>query len=323
MRSWFLLLCLASCHPIWLMAQFEPHFTQQVYHRYLGNPAYAGSTSNVEFSLLHRSQYVGLSQTPIASQAFNVNAPIKKISSGVGLTLVNDFIGFQRATYVQAEYCYRKAFKWGQLSAGLGVGVIQVGLEGDKLRTPGGEYLNGPNHNDGILPSVQSSGIAPDFSAGIYINNNDYFAGVSLQHIAFTKATLSQTVNPAKVLFTRVLQVSGGYTFKAHKKLKVTPALHLYSDFVNVQTNFSTTFIIINNILTGVAFRGHSPKSVDAFSLMAGFTYKGLRLVYSYDIGVSYLRQFNGGSHEIGVSYSFPLKVKEVKGYFYHNPRYN
>src|SRR3954471_15864903 len=91
-------------------AQSEPQFTQYMYNRYLFNPAYAGSLDALEVSVLHRSQYVGLAERGIATQALNFNSPLDKISSGIGITVINDMIGFQRSTYVALNYDYRKRF---------------------------------------------------------------------------------------------------------------------------------------------------------------------------------------------------------------------
>ncbi|MDB5284838.1 MAG: hypothetical protein JWO06_3913, partial [Bacteroidota bacterium] len=66
-------------------AQSEPQFTQYMYNKYLFNPAYAGSQDGFEFGLLHRSQYVGLSEPMISTQGFDFNIPLNSISSGIGL----------------------------------------------------------------------------------------------------------------------------------------------------------------------------------------------------------------------------------------------
>ena len=304
-------------------AQSEPQFTQHMFHRYLFNPAYAGSVDALEVSALHRSQYVDLSNRFIASQGFNINIPVYLISSGVGVTVMNDFIGYQRSTYVALNYDYRKNFKWGKMGIGIGAGLIQTSIAGDKLRTPEGDYSTGVNHNDNLVPQTLQNGIAPDFSFGIYFNNQKYYAGASINHIALSSASIKTNSGKTKLNFSRNLFFTGGYDFTITPKLRLMPSAIIKTDLKKVQVDFSATFTIIQNIITGISFRGYSKKTIDALGLMLGFNYKGFQLIYSYDANLSYLNHFNSGSHEIGLSYQYLLKKKESRGYLYHNPRYN
>ncbi len=307
-----------------IRSQAEPQFTQHMYNRYLFNPAYAGSEDVVELSLLHRSQYVSLASRFIASEAFNFNMPIYAASSGIGLTISNDLIGYQRSTYISLNYDYRKKFKWGNLAVGLGGGIIQTAIDGTKLRAPDGDYNNGQlNHNDAVLPSTLQNGIAPDFSVGLYFNNTKYFAGVALNHIVLSSATIYTGSRKSKVSFARTIFFSGGYNFTVSKKLQIEPTALIKSDLKKVQADASLNFTIINNIITGISFRGYTKKTIDALALILGVRYKGFQLVYSYDANLSYLSKFNTGSHELSLSYRYSLKKKEAKGYYYYNPRFN
>ena len=306
-----------------VQAQLEPQFTQYMYNRYLVNPAFSGSDDALNFSLLHRSQYVSLANRAIASQAFNFSMPLSAIRSGIGLTFVNDLIGFQRATYIAFNYNYRHTFKWGKMGIGLGAGIIQTSIDGAKLRTPEGDYTGGVNHNDNILPYNLSQGIAPDLSFGLYFNNDKFYAGAALNHIAISKAKLNDATVASALFFTQNLLVSGGYDFKVNSRFSIMPSALIKTDFVKVQAELSATMTVYRNILSGISFRGYNQKSVDALALFFGFKIKGVQLIYSYDANLSYLTKFNTGSHEVSFSYRYPLVAKEKKGYFYHNPRFN
>src|ERR1700722_7755685 len=98
--------------------QTEPQYTQYMYNKYLFNPAYAGSADGVDLSALYRNQFVGLTTRPISTEGFNANAPITSASSGIGITAINDNIGYQRSTYVALNYDYRKNFAWGKMGIG-------------------------------------------------------------------------------------------------------------------------------------------------------------------------------------------------------------
>lgn len=307
---------------IW--SQSEPQFTQHMYNRYLFNPAYAGSEDAIEFSLLHRSQYVSLASRFIASEAFNFNMPIYAASSGIGLTVVNDFIGYQRSTSLSLNYDYRKKFKWGNLALGLGGGIIQTSLDGTKLKAPDGDYNNGQfNHNDDVLPATLQKGIAPDFSFGLYFNNEKYYAGAAINHVALSSASIRSANTKSKVRFTRNIFFTGGYDFTISKKLQIEPSAIIKTDLKKVQADVSVNFTIINNIITGISFRGYTKKTIDALAFNLGVRYKGFQLVYSYDANLSYLSKFNTGSHELSLNYRYSLKKKEAKGHYYYNPRFN
>ena len=306
-----------------LRAQTEPQYTQYMYNRYLMNPAYAGSEDAIEVALLHRSQYVALASRFIATQGFNFNMPIYAASSGIGLTVVNDLIGYQRSTYIALNYDYRKKFKWGNMGIGIGAGIIQTGLAGDKLRAPDGDYNGGVNHNDDYLPNSLQQGIAPDLSFGIYFNNERYYASAAMNHIVLSSAKINGTAAGLKLNYARTLMFSGGYDFSIGKKLRLMPSAMIKTDLKKVQVDVAATFTIINNIIAGVSFRGYTKKAVDALGLILGVRYKGFQLVYSYDANVSYLTSFNTGSHEISLRYRHPLGKRVSKGYFYHNPRFN
>lgn len=318
------LFSLCCMYVVCVSAQTEPQFTQYMYNRYLFNPAYSGSLNGFEVSLLHRSQYVSLADRMIATQGFNFNIPVAAISSGLGITAINDFIGYQRSTYISLDYNYRKDFNWGKMGIGIGAGLIQTSLDGAKLRAPDGEYSGSTvNHNDDLLPNTLQNGLAPDLSAGIYFNNDQYFAGASLNHIALSAAKMHTAVSTTDINFARNLVFMGGYDFRVSKKLSIMPSAFVKTDLKQVQVDISGTFTIIDNILTGISFRGYNKKAIDALGLIFGFRYKGFQLVYSYDANLSYLTKFNTGSHEISVSYRYGLKRKESKGYPYHNPRFD
>ena len=295
-----------------------------MFNRYLFNPAYAGHDDALELSAIHRSQYVALANRFIATQGVNINLPVYAISSGIGITAINDLIGFQRSTYVALNYDYRKTFKWGKMGIGIGAGIIQTSIDGDKLRAPDGNYNGGVNHNDNLLPNNLQQGVAPDLSFGIYFNNDQYFAGASINHIALSSAAIKgENGANMKLNFSRDLFFTGGYDVKLSSKFSLMPSAIIKTDLKMVQMDLSLTGTIINNIITGISFRGYTKNTIDALAIVLGFKYKGVQLVYSYDANLSYLTHFNSGSHEIGLSYRYPFKKKVSRGYFYHNPRFN
>ena len=306
--------------------QSEPQYSHYMYHRQLVNPAYVGSMDAVEFDLLYRTQYVGLSDRVTSTQYMGFNMPLAAISSGVGLSVTNDMIGYLRTTAVNVNYDYRKKLGFGSLGLGIGLGIIQTGLQGGSLLTPDGGI--GGTQRDPVVPQSSVGIITPDFSVGVYLSNGDkYFAGVALDHIysvakfSFTNS-ISQKLQNSQINYTRNLLLTGGYEFQISKHWAVMPSALIKTDLREAQIDISATMRVYDNIMTGIALRGYSARSLDAAILYAGFRVKSLRIMYSYDINTSYLKGFNTGSHEISLRVDLKMKNKVKTGYFYHNPRY-
>jgi len=314
-----LLIFVLLCGVLRVAAQQEPQFTQYMYNKGMVNPAYAGSNDALEIQALFRSQYVGQSAKAISSQYLGFNMPIYRINSGIGLSVINDFAGLQRSTYVSVQYNYRKQFKWGKLSAGIGAGLIQTGLQGDDLRSPDGNYDGGTNHNDDNLPASTMQAMAADVSAGLFLNNDNWFAGVSGNHLVPATARFDKA---SKFYFAQTVTFSGGYTFNINKKFAMMPSANVKTDFKKVQADIALNLTAFRNFLTGIAFRGYDGNSLDALAIFAGFTIKGVRVVYSYDANLSGLRKFNSGSHEVSAAYILPLKRRVDQGFYYYNPRF-
>jgi type IX secretion system PorP/SprF family membrane protein len=308
------LLCLVARQQSY--GQSEPQYSQYMYNRLLFNPAYSGSRDVAEFNGLYRTQYVGLSERASSTEYLGFNMPLFKISSGIGLTATNDMIGYLRTTNVKVDYSYHKKLRIGSLGIGVGVGFTQTGLLGSLLRTPSGGP-GGVDRSDPSVPAGNVNGISPDFSAGIYLNNDRYFLGVALDHIYSITALQNTQVN-----YTRDLLFMGGYDIQAAKYFSIMPSVLVKTDFTEVQTDLSFTMKIHNNILTGIALRGYDLSSLDAVIFYAGVQIKAFRFVYSYDVNTSYLNGFNTGSHEISLAYDLRLLKKTKTGYFYHNSRF-
>src|SRR5665213_3434039 len=103
------------------------------------------------------------------------------------------------------------------------------------LRTPTGIYTNGGvDHNDPIVPAGLANGIAPDFSAGLYLSNDRYFAGIELDHI-YSVTKLQNT----HIDYSRDLLIIGGYDILAGKHFSIMPSVLIKTDLREVQTDLS------------------------------------------------------------------------------------
>lgn len=303
-------------------AQLYPQFTNFAHNRHALNPAVAGSEEYIDLVALYRAQWVGIEGAP-STQNFSGHMPLYRIKSGVGLMVLNDMLGAQRTTTIQATYAYRFKFRFGNLAAGLGVGFFQKSIDGAKLRSPDGIYNGSIDHQDRFIPDQLVSGLAPDLSAGLYFNNKKVYAGVSLNNLLGSKVSVNGQGASSEVRTPRSMNFIGGYTFALNRNLNLQPNVLVQTDFATFQTGINLILYYKDNIHGGLAFRGSTGDNIDGFSALFGLRLvKQLHLGYSYDFSLSKLNQVNSGSHEVFARYTINIKDGSKPGKIIYNPRF-
>jgi type IX secretion system PorP/SprF family membrane protein len=307
---------------LWAQAQLYPQFTNFAHNRHVLNPAVAGSEDYVDIMALYRAQWVGIEGAP-SSQTLSAHAPLYRINSGVGLMVMNDLLGAQRTTTIHATYAYRFKFRFGNLAAGVGVGMFQKAIDGTKLRSPEGDYTGGINHQDNFIPGQMVSGLGPDLSGGIYFNNKKIYAGVSVNNLLGSKVTVDGQGASAEIRMPRSLNVSAGYMIELNRNLNLQPNVLVQTDFNTFQTSANLILYFKDNIHGGLAFRGSTANNIDGFSALFGVRLvKQLHVGYSYDFSLSKLNQVNTGSHEVFARYIINIKDGSKPGKIIYNPRF-
>lgn len=108
-------------------AQLNPLATQYFNNRYLGNPAYAGSTAGLSLNMNYRRQWTNIPGSP-QLQNLALDYGLKK--AGIGLNINLDKAGLQRQTRVVGSYAYHLPLnKAGhRLSFGVSLGFMDQRL---------------------------------------------------------------------------------------------------------------------------------------------------------------------------------------------------
>lgn len=304
-------------------AQQWVEFTQQNHYNLFLNAASAGYDSNISATLAHRSQYTFLTKRAIASQFASFSMPIFKKNYGVGLRIVNDFIGYQRYTLVDLNGAYHLQLNKSRLSFGVGVGIVNLSLNGAELRAAGGQYQNEAIvHNDEVLPDVNVGGVSPTFSFGIIYEYENFEFGAAAQNINSPNISLIKSNSATKIDIDRTINVHASYVIRL-TNVNIKPMVNYNTDFIKHQLQFGIN-TEINNIYFGLAFRGYSGQNNDAVMGEIGLKIKEkFRIGYSYDYNVSFLNKSNFGSHEISINYTVPRVFKSKnKGNVLFNPRF-
>ncbi|MGB1247610.1 MAG: PorP/SprF family type IX secretion system membrane protein [Chitinophagales bacterium] len=317
------LLILLYLLPFTLFAQQWVQFSQQDKYSLYLNPAMSGYDSQLSATLAHRSQYVGLANKSIATQYLDFSTPIGSEKVGAGIRVVNDIIGFQRFTTIELNGAYHLAMGKSKLSFGLGLGFANLSVDGTKLRAVDGNYQNGQLiHNDESIPNEKIGGLNFTSAFGVHYSIADFSAGIAIQNINSPKISLSLSEYETNVYIGRTINMYGGYVIEV-QKMKVTPFVSYKTDFVEHQAAMKV-MLAVNKIDLSVGYRGFTANSQDAVMGEFGFKIKQkVRVGYSYDYNLSFLNDFNSGSHELSIKYIMPMQFSTRKqGNTWYNPRF-
>jgi len=305
-------------------AQQNPQYTQYMFSQLSYNPAYAGSKTGINLEGLLRAQWVGIEGAPL-SQSLGIHLPVPYLKSGIGLSINNDLLGAYRYTNVYLNYAYRlKVGNLSTLALGINIGGLQQGLQGDKLVTPTGDYNDGVSHNDVLLNEVKpQSSIAPDAGLGIQLETQQFFISISALHLLEPTLSFQNSTDEVQITQKRHFYAHLAYKFALTNNIYVNPSVLLKSDLNRHQVEATALFNYNENIHFGVGFRGYEPNSFDAVSLIAGMKISPvLMLSYAYDLGISGLRNYQSGSHELVIHYNLNNVLPTQKGKTRYNPRY-
>lgn len=304
-------------------AQQVTQYSMYMLNPYSVNPAIAGTEKTMQANAGYRTQWVGIVGNPKTMFA-NVALPLSIIGSGVGISFQNESIGARTGLMAKASYSYIKKMGDAQISFGVAAGIVQGALDGNKLRTPDGDYTQGtPDHRDNLLSLATIRGIVPTFDAGIFYKSEKIEGGISVVNVSEPKLKLDGAKTVDALLKRGYLALLMGH-FDLFSNITVHPSVLVKSDATQTQIDFSTFFKYDDNIFLGASFRGYNKNSVDAVAILGGLKLNPkLTLAYSYDLGLSDLKNVTQGSHEIMLQYNLGKEFGKGKlPPIIYNPRF-
>ncbi|WP_425433045.1 PorP/SprF family type IX secretion system membrane protein [Flavobacterium album] len=283
-----------------LHAQQDPQYTQYMYNTLTVNPAYTGSTGNLEATLQHRTQWVGIDGAP-QTQAFSIHSPMFDEHVGLGLSVVNDRLGPSNETYVNGNFSYTIPLGLDtKLAFGLRAGARMLNIDWSKGRA----YQDG----DPLLNTNINNRINPTIGSGIYVYDEKWYAGISVPN--FLRSDYYNDVQEATVQDRLHYYVMGGYVFDLTEDVKFKPAV--LAKIVSgspLIVDASANFLLQDIVTLGVSYRWD-----DSVSGLAGFQItKGIFAGYSYDYSVTQLNKYNNGSHEIILRFQLVPNGSRIK----------
>lgn len=283
-------------------AQQESQVTQYTDNILHYNPAYAGSRDMMNFTLLHRQQWVGIEGAPMTSN-FLMHTPIKFKNIGLGFSVLNDRIGPLNQNWINADFSYSLRFS--------NDARLNLGMKG------GVSVLNGRiselfaiDENDVLLTDNYANELSPNFGFGMFYHTDEFYIGASSPKILDDIYSL-----PVEALRNQrhYYLVAGGY-INVNRMLKIRPAgMVKITENAPFAADLSVAAIFYDQFWLGGNYR---------FDESAGLFFQlqlspQLKAGYAFDLSTTSLMLHNFGTHEILLSYDLNFKEKEIM-----NPRY-
>jgi len=291
-----ILLFIISFSIIKISAQQDPVLSHIFFDKVSINPAFAGSEGDICVGIINRQQWLGFEGAP-KTTAFNANTPISLfgINSGVGLSLMDDRLGFQSNFRANLQYAYYR---------NLGNGVLRLGVEGGiyNIAFNGTWTTPGPSADaDPAIPRENDNSMVFDMAFGGAYTIGDLYVGLSATHLSQTKFKFTDT---ELSYLKRHYYLIAGYNFQLMGgNLDLKPNMLVKSDAASTQITINMTALYNKKFWGGVSYR-----TTDAIDVMAGIElFNGIKIGYAYGLNFSKLINTNDGSHEIMLGYCFDI----------------
>jgi type IX secretion system PorP/SprF family membrane protein len=292
-----------------LKAQQDPQFTHYMYNTLSVNPAYAGSRGSLNVSALHRQQWIGFDGAPM-TQTVYAHMPLPNEKMGVGLSVINDKIGPLNQTFIYGDYSYTVRLS-NTIKLAFG---IKAGLNMFQPKIAGLSTIDGGDA--AFVNSSLTRSIKPNLGAGLYLHNERWYIGASSPRMLENKFNLNgsaandtNTVKEARHLF-----LIGGLVFPINSQLKLKPTAQVKM-VRNAPLSVDATVeaLIRDQFNVGVGMR-----LGDSFYGLVGYQFSDqFKAGLSYDYTLGPLRNINGNTVEIFLSYDFFFRNDKIR-----SPRY-
>lgn len=278
-------------------AQQDPQYTQYMYNTEVINPAYAGNREVLSVGLLLRTQWVGLEGAP-KTGTLTVSSPIGLMDNmGLGLSIVSDQIGPAVESNVNVDFSYGvKTSENTKLSFGLKAGVDLLDVDFTKL-----------NIYDPTDPRFQNqidSKIQPQIGAGLYLNSEKYYVGLSVPNFLTTRHFNRSNIENMSLETTAAERLHyfliAGYVFDLSENLKFKPAtLVKMVSGAPLEWDASANFLLYDKFTIGASYRWSA-----ALSALVGFqATEGLFIGFGYDYQTTDIEAYSDGSYEIMIRF--------------------
>jgi type IX secretion system PorP/SprF family membrane protein len=276
-----------------LSGQQLPHFTQYMFNDFVVNPAIAGVHNYYQIRTNHRFQWVGLVDPPLTN-SIAFYGPHERLDMGYGGYIYNDVTGPTSRTGFSASYGYNIAItNTIRLSMGISASLLQYRIDGTQL--------NPKDVSDPSILNMVSTSYMPDAALGVYLYAEEFYVGLSAAQLLNNKIKIFDNKDGLNRLKTHI-NLTGGYRYEIDRDWALEPSVMIKGTAPKELSFDVTARVDWKKMIWGaVSYRFH-----DAIAILLGYSYEEtLFFGYAYDIGITTLRKYNSGTHEIMIGYRF------------------
>lgn len=270
------------------IAQQDPLYSQYISNPFVINPAYAGLTNNLSFSLNYRNQWAGFEGSPKTIN-FNGHISLRNNQMGAGLMVVSDQIGNSKITEVFGSYSYRINLTDDKiLSFGLQAGMANYQIDNSKVN---------PFHKDDDLFLGNFSETKPSFGFGAILKNDKFMVGLSVPRML--RSTL-ETQGQQATLYTQHYYLLGSYLLFVSEHIRFKPATMIKMvSGAPLSMDLNASFILHENYQAGLLTR-----NFNTYGLFLQALFKDtFRIGYVFEVPTGSSVAANFSTHEICIGY--------------------
>jgi len=281
-------------------AQNDPQMSHYMFNNLAYNPAFAGDNGLINASFLHRTQWAGFKNAP-STQFLMGDMLLNKIG-GVGLTIVNDKLGYEKTLNIRLMYAYHHQLSENiDISGGIGLGILDKSLDGTQLIYE--------DMNDANAVLTKESQLTPNIDFGIASNIKKLTLGLSFSHVSQSISSATFSKPP------RHFYAFASYDYAINNQIDIVPSLYFKNSSFISQFELSALGVYNKKFWGGLSYRMQ-----ESMVILVGLNImSGVKLGYSYDLNVGPVKSYSSGSHEIMLSASF--KKPEKAQIPYRTPR--
>lgn len=299
MKKFILLMVLVVVCQQLVLAQQAPQFTQYLYNPVSINPAFAGSTKSFSAILMHRSQWTGFDGAP-STRMFSAHTPLRNEKVGLGLSLVSDGLGEEKFDYLYGDFSYTLQIgRTTRLAFGIKAGFTHYSINPELLNSS--DVQTDPYFNS------YSDSWSPNVGIGSFLYGEQWYMALSMPQM-FNIDYMGTADTSYRVTDSPNLYFTAGYDFPLTQSIHLKPTtMFIVADGSSVSIDIGTNVKFYERFMLGANYRFNSYDAVGGLgSFMIG---KKLILGYAYEIPISGIRPYTGGTHEFFLRYDFISNV--------------
>jgi type IX secretion system PorP/SprF family membrane protein len=279
-----LFICFVSLN---VVAQQDAQSSMYFFNPLNYNPAYAGSRGSLNFTGVHRSQWVGWEGAP-TTEFLSIHTPLAQKRIGIGGNISYDKIGSRSNFSAMANFAYHLRLNSKDLRLSFGA---SAGINANQYN------FNGLVVTDQLDPAYINSNrsMAPNFGAGAYLYSKKGYLGFSIPRL-LQKSIDNETSNS---ILQRHYYLATGYVFAINSIFDLKPSvLAKYTQNAPITIDANLSAHLYNKFWIGGMFRF---KESIGFNASYQINDK-LMLGYAFDFPFNNLNYRNWGSHEVVIS---------------------